>query len=180
MKILVLMPLQEQYEFAASAIYKALPHEVKEVTFVMPMFMNFLVTTKIAPNYSYSVFDALLTAEKLSKTADDSNANLVIIGNVKSDCHFDAIFNFQDIEQDLPYQDDFITKLIQIVKDEPTLEYHINDLHQAQESKMALHNCTATADFLAAYLKTDPQLDQIKADYQKALEGIKNGTYHSA
>ena len=60
----------------------------------------------------------------------------------------------------------------------------INNVHKAEESKMALHDCKATADFLTNYLKTDPKLDDIKKEYEiksKMIEENKNddGNYQA-
>lgn len=48
MKILILMPCSEAWTYHATGIYKALPQDVKEITFAMPMYMEYLVDTKIS------------------------------------------------------------------------------------------------------------------------------------
>lgn len=50
MKILVLMPLDEKNTYTAAGIYKALPAKVKDITFSMPMFMDYIVGTKASSN----------------------------------------------------------------------------------------------------------------------------------
>ena len=52
MKILVLMPCDEKMTYYAATIYKNMPKEIKEVSFMMPMYMDFLVNNKIAPSAS--------------------------------------------------------------------------------------------------------------------------------
>ena len=71
-----------------------------------------------------------------------------------------------------------------LAEGEHNLELLVNNVHKAEESKMALHNCKATADFLANYLKTDPKLDDIKKEYEiksKMIEENKNddGNYQA-
>ena len=39
---------------------------------------------------------------------------------------------------------------------------------------MPLHNCTAAADFLAAYMKTDPHLDVLKKEYAAVSADVLN------
>lgn len=172
MKILVLMPLDEQSSIMALKIYDALPHEIKDKTFCMPAFMDYLVKTEICKNWTYAFFDSLLTAKRLYENTEEEQ-DLIIIGNTCAAHKFDAVFNFQDIDKDLPYKDNFAEKMYEVVKGEEMLENLIKDLHKAEESKMALHNCIATADFLTAYLKTDPHLGQIKKEYHKKLEELK-------
>lgn len=174
MKILVLMPLQEQSAYMATGIYKALPHEIQEKCFAMPMFMEFLVKTKVSPNYTYALFDSILSAEALCDAAEKDNLDLLIIGNVKNTYKFDKIFNFQDIETDLLYKDDFIEKVAQIVADEEILANKISHLYTSKDSTMTLHNCVATADFLSAYMNTDPHLEQITEEYNRKIEQLKD------
>ena len=176
MKILLLMPLDERFAHMAIKIYSALPHEVKDKTVCMPAFMDYLVTTEFCKNWTYALFDTLLTTGHLCETEED----IIVIGNVSKKYKFDAIFNFQDIEEDLPYKDVFVEKIQEIVKDEKVLEKYISDLYTAEDSKMSLHNCIATADFLAAYSQTDPHLDKIKEEYEEKIGkyGGSNGILH--
>lgn len=161
------MPLNEAWSYMANGIYRAMPVEVRDKTFVMPMFMEYCVTTKIAPNWMYAVYDALITVRQVYDTAKDDD--LIVIGNCDADLKFDAVFNFQDIEEDLPYSDKYVEKLKTIVKDDEKLSSYLV-LHEAEESKMPLHNCAATADFLTDYLATDPHLEDIKKEFQKKLK----------
>ena len=182
MKILVLMPLDERYTYLAAAIYKNLPKDVQEHTLCMPAFMDYMVYVKLCPNWEYALFDTILTAEKVYKATDKED--LIILGNVGADCEFDAVFNFQDNDEDLPYEDKFLEKMQKLAEGEHNLEVLVNNVHKAEESKMALHNCKATADFLTNYLKTDPKLDDIKKEYEiksKMLEEDKNddGNYQA-
>lgn len=174
MKILVLMPLDERSSHMGLKIYDSLPYEVKEHTFCMPAFMEYLVATKICKNWTYALFDSLLTAKRLYENTEEDE-DLIIIGNTTATHNFDIVFNFQDIEEDLPYQDIFVKKVSEIVTGEKTLENLINNLHKANESKMTLHNCIATADFLSAYIKTDPHLKDIEKEYNEKLKELKNG-----
>ena len=105
--------------------------------------------------------------------------NKDILDEICGKYKFDAIFNFQDIEEDLPFKDEFAAKVKDLVQSEEVLAKLINNLYDNKDSIMPLHNCLATADFLSAYIKTDPGLDKLKTEYQKKLENL-NGQYHSA
>lgn len=67
--------------------------------------------------------------------------------------------------------------MIDIVAKEEKLSKMVNNMYTAEDSKMALHNCTATADFLAAYLATDPHLDRITKEYHKRLKELQLNDY---
>lgn len=56
MKILVLMPLDERMSYYAAKIYSELSNEIKEITFSMPMFMDYMITTGAAQNWIYALF----------------------------------------------------------------------------------------------------------------------------
>lgn len=172
MKILVMMPLDERYAYMAMGIYKNLPSEIKDKTFCMPAFMDYLVTTKIVPNWEYALFDTLLAAEKLLAVEDE---DIILLGNTKKDFKFDVVFNFQDIDEALPYKDTFAEKMREKVKSEELLLSKIGNLYAAEDSTFALHNCRATADFLTAYLDSDPRLDKLKAEYEQKLKELQDG-----
>ena len=172
MKILVLMPLQEQSAYMAMGIWKNMPAEVKDKTFCMPAFMDYLVTTKLVPNWEYALFDTILCAEKMAAVEDE---DLIILGNVKKDLHFDVVFNFQDVKESLPYEDKFVEMMKNKVRSEEILFNKVNNLYTNEDSKMALHNCRATADFLTDYLKTDPKLGQIRKEYLRKLRELEDG-----
>ena len=167
MKILVLMPLDEKWVYMASGLYKALPNEVQAKTFAMPMFMQYAITTKITPNWLYATFDALLALKGVYKAAE--NGDLIVIGNAPKDMQFDAIFNFQDIEEDMPYEDKLMEKTREVVKEDDELLGYVTNLYENADSIMPLHNINASADFLAAYLYTDPRTEQIKKQYQDRI-----------
>lgn len=179
MKILLLMPCDEQHTHLATAIYKALPKNVKENTFAMPMFMEYLISTKIVGNWVMAFYDALVSAENVYKGSVSSNEDLIIIGNVsKNNCNFfDAVFNCQDIEESLEYQDKFLEKIKEMVSEDEGLSKRLENMYNNEDSKMPLHNCVAVADFLSAYLRTDAKLDEIEKQYKKKLKelGVING-----
>lgn len=161
MKILVLMPLDEKYVYAATGIYKSLSKEMKDITFAMPMFMQYAISTKISPDWVYAAFDTIVSAESIYKTASaNKDGDLIIIGNIDKKYEFDAVFNFQDIEDDsLEYKDYFIEKVKDVVKDSEILLSKINNLHDASESKMSLKDCKATAHFLENYIKAKAKVE---------------------
>lgn len=170
MKILVLMPLDQQHVDMSAAIYKALPHEIKEHTFVMPMFMEYLISVGKSQNWLWAFFDAIVSAKSVYQTADKNNDNLIIIGNLPIDYKFDAVFNFQEMDESLPYKDNHAAKIKELVQNEEVLANIVNNLYGADASKFSLHNCVATADFLTAYLDTDPKIDELKEKYKDILK----------
>ena len=169
------MPLQEQYAYMATGIYCALTAETKKHCFAMPQFMEYLVGTKISPNYEYALFDTILSAEKIYQMAEDNNDDLIIIGNVNKSLKFDKVFNFQDITKDLQYEDKFVEKLKTVVQSEESLVKML-ELHNKEEVSLTLHDCIATADFLSKYLSTDPHIEEIEAKYREQLKEIQYGT----
>lgn len=173
MKILVLMPLAEQSSFMDIGIYKNLPEDIKKNTFCMPSFMNYIVATKIVPSFEYAIFDSILCAQKLYE-ATNKDEDLIIIGNMDKKYSFDVVFNFQDLDEDMPYQDNFLNKIKELVAGEEKLTKMVNDMYTNEDSKMALHNCSAAAKFLSKYIKTDPHLDKIKEEYEEQLQQLKD------
>lgn len=180
MKILVLMPCDEQHIYAASGIFKALPEELKECCFPMPMFMEYLVTTKVANDWIDALFYALLSAKKLTIAAtqeaqDDAKDHLIIIGNVEKGCgEFDAVFSFQDIEETESYKDVFIEKLTDLVASEAPLVDQLKNLHTVDEVKLPLTNCVASADLISKYIKTGvkTKLNQLQKEYEEKIKEI--------
>lgn len=169
MKILVLMPLDERSVYMAARLYNYLPEEVKDKTFAMPMFMEYLVNGKIANNWAASVFQSIIAARSIYRAAEKDD--LIIIGNINNEYKFDAIFNFQDAEKDEEYLDVFLDKLKTI--DDEDLKKMVENMYEAKDSKMPLHNCEAAAEFLATYLTTDPHLEEIEQEYIEKLKEIK-------
>lgn len=176
MKILVLMPCDEQHVYAAAGIYKALPQEMKECCFPMPMFMDYLIQNKIVGNWIFAFFDAFASMKSVYKTAAATNDNILIIGTAPKEFEFDAVFSFQDIEFTEPYQDFFLDKVIKpAVQEDDMLSELVSDLYDISDVKFELRNCIASADFLTAYMKTSIQdkLQKLKEEYQTKLEGIE-------
>lgn len=167
MKILVLMPLDEKWTYMATGLYNSLPIEVRDKTFAMPMFMQYCITTKTSPNWLYATFDALVAVKNVYKSVGDGD--VIIIGNCDKSMHFDAIFNFQDIHEDLPFEDLLMEKTREVVSPDAELSNYVSNLYTNDDSIMPLHNLTASADFLAAYLDTDPKIEQIKKRYQEKI-----------
>lgn len=86
------------------------------------------------------------------------------------DYKFDAVFNFQDEEQSCRYEDLFVEKLKEICASEELLMKYLNNLYTDEDSKLGLTNINAAADFISAYLDTDPHLDEITQKYREKLE----------
>lgn len=173
MKILVLMPCDEQHVYAAAGIYKALPNEMKECCFPMPMFMDYLIQNKIVGNWVFAFFDALVSMKNVYKTAKKNKDNILIIGTAPRDMKFDAIFSFQDIEHTEEYKDNFLDKvIIPSVQEDAMLAKMVNHLYKAHDVQFQLKNCVASADFLTAYMKTGIQgkIEEIKEKYQDKLK----------
>ena len=168
MKILVLMPLDEKWVYMANGLYSALPAKVKDKTFTMPMFMQHGIITKLIPNWLWAPFDALVAAKEVYKAAKDDD--LIIIGNCDKSLQFDAIFNFQDLFEDLPYEDLFLEQVKKDVQSDELLLNTVTNLYTNKDSIMPLHNVAAAADFLTAYLDTDPKIEQIKKQYKNKIK----------
>jgi hypothetical protein len=60
-------------------------------------------------------------------------------------------------------------KTREVVKSDEELLGYTTNLYTNDDSIMPLHNITAAADFLAAYLDTDPKIEQIKKQYQEKV-----------
>ena len=108
--------------------------------------------------------------KNIYKTAAKGKDDLIVFGTAPKNMKFDAIFSFQDDAEQMPYKDKFLGKVKKIVEDEPKLAAYVENLYGAEDSKFNLYNCTATAGFLAEYIKTDPKLDEIKAKYEGKLK----------
>lgn len=173
MKILVLMPCDEQHVHAAAGIYKALPQELKEQCFPMPMFMDYLIQNKVVGNWIFAFFDSMISLKSIYKTADVNKDDLIVIGTAPKDFEFDVVFSFQEIDNKEEYKDNFLEKVIKpvVAKDE-TLYSMVSNLYNVDDVQFALHNCIASADFLAAYIKTDvkEKLEVLKKEYEKQID----------
>lgn len=155
MKMLILMPLDEKWVYAATGIYKEIEDEMKTLVFFMPMMMEYLIQTKIAPDWATAAVETIYSACQVYEAAGDDD--LVIIGNLPTSYKFDIIHNFQDIEEALPYKDLFIEKLSEVchdtLPDTDIVFKYIDNLHKAEESDLALQDCEATAHLISAILK---------------------------
>lgn len=173
MKILILMPLDERFTFIAASLYKNLRDEVKQDTFCMPMFSEWQMVTKkmvfadLPIHWNMATFGSLVKAKEFYKQQEKDKKDILIIGNTPVDCKFDMVFNFQDAEKDLPYCDKFLDQLKGISNDSAV--QNILNTYNESAVKMTLHDYKAAGEFLSAYLKTDPQLDQIKEKYKDIL-----------
>ena len=171
MKILVLMPMDERLTANAAALYSHMPEKIKDITFSIPMFMEYLIDTKMVENWMFAMFYAMSSANALCRAADKNKEDLIIFGNAPKDLEFDAVFSFQDAEEALPYNDLFLEKVKEIVAEEDNLSDRLNNLYTADDVIFKLHNCAATADFLSKYIKTNPNLDEIKEKYKEFFRG---------
>lgn len=188
MKILVLMPLDEQHVCAATYLYDRLSDRAKKCTFAAPCYMEYLVENKLVTDWlealvdaSYTIYQILVDPSRFNK-GGDFNDDVIIFGNAPKDCgvKFDAIFNFQDIERDEPYKDLFLEKFFALTKDKPEEDLapfkpYLGNLYTAQDSSMPLHGCTAAANFLSSYLETEPQYDIIKSKYNEQIKLTDEG-----
>lgn len=183
MKILVLMPLDEKWVYAATAIWDKMDDEIRDHCFAMPMFMETTVVWGRSRNWFDAAFFALKCSEYVYKTAEKEGDPLIIIGNMPKDFKFDVVFNFQDMEETLPYEDRFMDRIKKALKEIPLvgkesstdsilLEGMVSNLYTAEDSTFSLTNCQATADFLSAYMKSEIDFKEIEEEYKKALEEI--------
>lgn len=173
MKILVLMPLDEKWSYIASGLFKALDKEAQDATFCLPMFNEWQLQTgkmvvgaDLPKSWSVATFGSLIKAREMYQLQDKAGRDLIIIGNIAPDYKFDAIFNFQDPNEDLSYKDEFLDKLDEY--SDPTLQSALKR-YDASASVFTLHNFTAAGQYISAYLKTDPHLDEIKQKYADKL-----------
>lgn len=174
MKILVLMPLDEKWSYVATELWKHLSDKAKENSFAMPMFTEWQLKTKkmvvgadLPPHWNVATMGSIIKAREIYKIQDSAKKDFILFGNISPDYKFDAIFNFQDTEEDKAYEDKYIEKLKAALGDD--LAPYFN-FYPSTASKMPLHNVEAAAAFLSAYIETDPHLDEIKAKYQETLK----------
>ena len=176
MKILVLMPCDERQLYACYKIYQGLNEKAKDKVFFTPMFIDYLLQTKIYSKWIEAFYDTLCRVKQVY----NQNENFILFGNIDKSCKFDAIFSFQDLERTLPYQDGTIEKIKQLdfIKSDPQLLAPLNALYSADDvNQIPLTNCSATAELINKFFDSDPQLDKIKAEYQlsAALGGSNEG-----
>lgn len=140
--------------------------------------MKKYVFNDIPQHWNTATFGTIIKAREVYKAAENKHEDIIIIGNMSPDYKFDVIFNFQDPDKDLPYEDKYLQKLrevfnVQVLKDALTM-------YDASASTMTLHNTDAAAAFLSAYLETDPRIDDIKTKYQDLLEKFKGADSYAA
>lgn len=176
MKILVLMPIGEDYSYIASGLFKALDPEARDCAFSLCMFSEWQRTTQkmvvgadLPKTWTVATFGSLMKARELYRLQEAAKKDIIVIGNISPDYRFDAIFNFQDPERDAPYEDRYLTKIAAVAQGETALTEAVR-VYDASASQMTLHNFVAAGKFLSAYLKTDPHIDDIKAKYNDQLQ----------
>lgn len=174
MKILVLMPCDERQLYACYKIYQGLNEKAKDKVFFTPMFIDYLLQTKIHSKWIEAFYDTLCRVKQVY----NQNKDFILFGNIDKNYKFDAIFSFQDLERTLPYQDGTIEKIkeIDFIKNDPQLLAPLNALYSADDvNQIPLTNCSATAELINKFFESDPQLDKIKAEYQlSAASGGSN------
>lgn len=164
MKILVLMPCDERMTYVAAELYKNLPNSAKDVTFSMPMFMDYLVSSKMVGNWVVAFFDALISMKQVYKASGKDH--LIIFGTAPKDLEFDVVFSFQDSEHALAYKDVFLEKIKEMVVEDELLTSKVAALYGVDDVKYALTNCSAAAEFLASYLKSNEKLEEFYEKYK--------------
>lgn len=131
--------------------------------------MDYLINGKIVGNWIAALQYALLSAEKVCNAANETDDDLIIIGNAPKYIKFDAIFNMQELEEDLPYEDKFIEKARELCAESPLLMKRL-DVHEATESRLSMHNPIAIADFLSKYLKTEDGIKNVRKEYEDIIK----------
>lgn len=176
MKILILMPIGEDYSYIASGLFKALDQEARDCAFSLGMFSEWQRTTKkmvigkdLPNTWTVATFGSLMKARELYRLQDAAKKDIIIIGNISPDFKFDAVFNFQDPEKDAPYEDRYLAKVAAAAQGEDALQDALR-VYDASVSQMALHNFAAAGKFISEYLKTDPRIDDIKTKYENQLK----------
>lgn len=179
MRILVLCPLDEQHSFIAHTLYNKMSDAATRACFPMPVFMEYAVVTGQSKSWEEAIVFALLGVKKLYDISVKDGEDLIVIGNAPKECLFDAVFNFQDIEKSLPYEDLFLKRFREKVINSTETDVIENllpllgNLHEASESLLALKNCSAAANFISTYFETDPKIDEIIKQYKDDLEFLK-------
>ena len=77
MKILVITDCSERGVHYATTLYKNLSREIKDITFCIPMFMEYLIDTKIEPKYLSAFFYSLVSMKSVYKAAEEKNDDLI-------------------------------------------------------------------------------------------------------
>ncbi len=176
MRILVLMPVDEQHVPAATAIYQARPPEMQKICFPRPRYRQYLVSTHMARNWEQGMAGTFLAAKDMVTKRRKRKEDWVLIGNINRNfSQFDAIFNFQDIEADLPYEDKFLEKAKTRYEGSPDRGKYIelfSNLYEAKDSQYQLHNCKATANFLTDYYNSSHSLAKLEVLKQKYSKEI--------
>lgn len=170
MKILILMPCDEQHVFAATGLERRLPEELADRCFSMPHFMQYLINIKKTNNWMEALVFTMVSEKKFyEQHLKEGTDNVIIIGNVPKTQIFDAVFNFQDIDEALPYIDKFMNKTKTVFHGEKKLTDLFENLYENKDSQLALKNLDATAQFIQDYLKSDnsEKLKEIKENYLK-------------
>lgn len=167
MRILVLMPCDERAVYLGASLYRHLPDNLKDNCFIMPMFMDYLVSTKTVGNWVYAFFDSLVSAEALLR--NDENTDLIIVGNVDKKYKFDIVLNLQVDGESLPYKDNFIEHIQTLVEEEPILSKRIDHLYTNAASTLALYNAELGAQLIADLMATDNsnEIIKIKEKYEE-------------
>ena len=82
--------------------------------------------------------------------------------------YFVSYYDYYQPEAYVPSKDLYIEKLREVFKNEQVLMSNL-EFYDAAASTMTLHNITAAAKFLSAYLETDPHIEEIKEKYKNDL-----------
>lgn len=171
MKILVLMPVGQDYSAIGGEICKNLPENIFDNTMIMSMIVDYLLETGVTDNYGVAVVNAIMACNNLYDEAVANGEDIIIFGNVGIDKEFDMVFNFQDPDDDtLEYKDLLIEKIVDIVSigDVSKEEMEIFNLHSADESILTLKNCKATAELMSELIASKPV--DVRAQYAEILE----------
>lgn len=169
MKILVLSPIYDTMAPAQEAIFSQMSKEAQDVVFFESIYASYLISYKKATNWAEASYLALKGGEHAYNIAKEKKTNLIICGNISTSFKFDTIFNFQDIDEDLPYQDVMINYIKKQFDKEEPLRRYFDSLYRTADSTFTLHNCKATADFLSRFLLSEPKLEELKKKYNITL-----------
>lgn len=170
MKILVITDCSERGIHYATTLYKNLSREIKDITFCIPMFMEYLIDTKIEPKYLSAFFYSLVSMKSVYKAAEEKNDDLIVIGNAPKELTFDAVFSFAGEDDKENSADAFIDYVKQLVVGLKPLEKYANNLYAESDCTFSLHNCSASSQFIEDYIKTEPKLDKIKEKYKDKVK----------
>ena len=154
-KILIVTPLDETNVFASAEIFKKIS-PVCDV-FSVPMYADYLLTTKIASSEEEAITLALSTVKKYMESPHKED--VVVLGNAPKDIKFDAVISFNKNER-MEFEEDLrLLAMQKRYKSSEEISQILNNVYAAADCESFLMNGQLTAQFICDYLN---KLKEIK------------------